>query len=61
MRDCDHCDDVLADPVVERERESLKEDSALLRGLNCVDGKITYRGVAEAFGMEYHEPGKFLG
>jgi hypothetical protein len=26
-----------------------------------VDGKVTYRGVAEAFGMEYHEPGKFLG
>ena len=42
-------------------KQALKEDSALLRGLNCVDGKITYRGVAEAFGMEYHEPGKFLG
>jgi alanine dehydrogenase len=39
---------------------ALKEDGALLKGLNVVDGKVTYRGVAEAFGMEYHEPGKFL-
>ncbi len=42
-------------------KQALKEDSALLRGLNVVDGKVTYRGVAEAFGMEYHEPGKVLG
>ena len=42
-------------------KQALKEDSALLRGLNVVDGRVTYRGVAEAFGMEYHEPGKFLG
>jgi alanine dehydrogenase len=42
-------------------KQALKEDGALLKGLNVVDGKVTYRGVAEAFGMEYHEPGKFLG
>ena len=42
-------------------KQALKEDPALLRGLNCVDGKITYRGVAEAFGMAYHEPTTFLG
>jgi alanine dehydrogenase len=41
-------------------KQALKEDGALLKGLNVVDGKVTYRGVAEAFGMEYHEPGKFL-
>jgi alanine dehydrogenase len=42
-------------------KQALKEDGALLKGLNVVDGKVTYRGVAEAFGMEYHEAGKFLG
>ena len=41
-------------------KQALKEDGALLKGLNVADGKVTYRGVAEAFGMEYHEPGKFL-
>ena len=42
-------------------KQALKDDPALLKGLNVVDGKITYRGVAEAFGMEYHAPSAFLG
>ncbi len=42
-------------------KQALRDDPALLKGLNVTDGKITYRGVAEAFGMEYHEPGKFVG
>jgi hypothetical protein len=25
-----------------------------------VDGKVTYQGVAEAFGMDYHEASKFV-
>ena len=37
-----------------------RESPALLKGLNVVDGKVTYRGVAEAFGMEFHEPAGFL-
>jgi alanine dehydrogenase len=41
-------------------KQALKDDPALVKGLNVVDGKVTYRGVAEAFGMEYHEAGKFL-
>ncbi len=41
-------------------KQALRDDPALLKGLNVVDGKVTYRGVAEAFGMEYHEPGKFV-
>jgi len=41
-------------------KQALREDPALLRGLNVAEGKVTYRGVAEAFGMEYHEPGKFV-
>ena len=42
-------------------KQALKDDPALLKGLNVVEGKITYRGVAEAFGMEYHAPEAFLG
>ena len=29
-----------------------KADKGLMEGLNCYDGKITFKGVAEAFGME---------
>jgi len=25
-----------------------------------VDGKVTYQGVAEAFGMDYHAPEQFV-
>ncbi len=41
-------------------KQALAEDPALLKGLNVVDGKVTYAGVAEAFGMEYHEASKFV-
>ena len=41
-------------------KRALREDAALLRGLNVAEGKVTYRGVAEAFGMEFHEPGAFV-
>jgi alanine dehydrogenase len=42
-------------------KEALRDDPALLKGLNVVDGKVTYRGVAEAFGMVYCEPSRFVG
>ncbi|MDD2699739.1 MAG: alanine dehydrogenase [Sideroxydans sp.] len=35
-------------------RDALKQSSALLNGLNIIDGKVTHRKVAEAFGMPYH-------
>jgi alanine dehydrogenase len=41
-------------------KQALKDSPALLKGLNVASGKITYAGVAEAFGMEYHEPSQFL-
>ena len=41
-------------------KQALRDDPALLKGLNVVDGKVTYRGVAEAFGMEFSEPGVFV-
>ncbi|MDB4885127.1 MAG: alanine dehydrogenase [Gemmatimonadetes bacterium] len=41
-------------------KKALKDNPALLKGLNVVQGKVTYAGVAEAFGMEFHEPAQFL-
>ena len=41
-------------------KRALKENPALLKGLNVTDGKVTYAGVAEAFDMEYHEPAQFV-
>ncbi len=35
---------------------AFRRDPNLLGGLNLIDGKITCRGVAEAHGMEFHEP-----
>src|ERR671914_187451 len=41
-------------------KQALRESPALLKGLNMHEGKVTYPGVAEAFGLEYHEPAQFL-
>jgi alanine dehydrogenase len=34
--------------------QALKESLALLKGLNIIDGKLTHKKVAEAFGLDYH-------
>ena len=41
-------------------KAALADDAGLLKGLNVVAGKVTYQGVAEAFGLKYHAPEKFL-
>jgi alanine dehydrogenase len=41
-------------------RRACAADHALARGVNVVDGKITYPGVAEAFGMESVPLDRFL-
>jgi alanine dehydrogenase len=41
-------------------KRALKDNPALLKGLNVTDGKVTYAGVAEAFGMELYDAAKFL-
>lgn len=41
-------------------KAALADDAALLKGLNVVAGKVTYAGVAEAFGFTLHDPAKFL-
>ncbi len=35
---------------------AFRRDPNLLSGLNLMDGKVTYRGVADAHGMEFHDP-----
>ncbi len=41
-------------------RRACVEDRALACGVNVVDGRITYAGVAEAFGMEWSALDRFL-
>ena len=37
-------------------RRACREDAALRAGLNVVEGKITYKAVADVFGLEYVDP-----
>jgi alanine dehydrogenase len=41
-------------------KQALRDNPALLKGLNMHSGHVTYPGVAEAFGLEYHDPAQFL-
>ena len=41
-------------------RRALTENPALLKGLNVVDGKVAYAGVAEAFGRQASDPRSFI-
>src|SRR4051794_6976701 len=41
-------------------KQALKDNMALRKGLNMADGKVTYPGVAESFGLELHDPATFL-
>ncbi|MFN8581820.1 MAG: NAD(P)-dependent oxidoreductase [Gemmatimonadaceae bacterium] len=41
-------------------KQALRENQALLLGLNMIDGKVTYPGVAEAFGLTNHDAKSFL-
>ncbi len=34
-------------------KQACKDDNALKLGLNVVGGKVVYKGVAEAFGLDY--------
>ncbi len=35
-------------------KQALRENAALLNGLNIIGGKVTHRKVADAFGLTYH-------
>ena len=41
-------------------KQAVRDNAALMKGVNVVAGRITYPGVAEAFGMEYVDPAKFV-
>ncbi len=41
-------------------QKACTENEDLKKGLNIIDGKIVYKGVAEAFDMEYHNVEQFL-
>ncbi len=41
-------------------KQALRDNAALRKGLNIVDGKVTYHGVAEAFGFDFHDPESFV-
>jgi alanine dehydrogenase len=41
-------------------KQALKDSTPLRKGLNMHEGKVTYPGVAEAFGLELHDPAQFL-
>jgi alanine dehydrogenase len=41
-------------------KKALRDNPALLRGLNMAEGKVTYEAVAEAFGLDFVDPAKFL-
>jgi alanine dehydrogenase len=42
-------------------KQACRDDGALKRSVNVVSGHVTYRGVADAFGMECHNTDVFLG
>src|SRR5687768_13368630 len=41
-------------------KQALRDSPALLKGLNVVEGDVTYPGVAEAFGLPLTDPDSFL-
>jgi len=41
-------------------KRALRENGALLKGLNMTDGHVTYPGVADAFGLKFEDPSSFL-
>ncbi len=42
-------------------KRALAENPALLKGLNMTDGKVTYRAVAESFGLDFTPAEEFVG
>ena len=41
-------------------KKACREDRSLLLGLNMMKGKVTHRGVAEAFDQEYVDPSRLI-
>ena len=43
----------ITDAMVEEVLRACKEDNALYKGLNVVEGKVTYKAVADVWGLDY--------
>ncbi|MCF8244926.1 MAG: alanine dehydrogenase [Saprospiraceae bacterium] len=41
-------------------KQACRESNPLKLGLNIIDGKVVYQGVAEAFGLDCHDVNEFL-
>lgn len=41
-------------------KQACNEDNSLKLGLNVINGKVVYKGVADAFGMKFHDVEEFL-
>lgn len=41
-------------------QQACGEDKALKLGLNVINGKVVYKGVSDAFGLDYHDVESFL-
>jgi len=41
-------------------KKALRDNPALVKGLNMTGGQVTYQAVAESFGLEFAEPSRFL-
>ena len=41
-------------------KKAMQENPEIKSGANVIDGKVTFKAVAEAFGLDYHETEKFL-
>ena len=37
-------------------RQACRDDRSLFLGLNVIEGRVVYKGVADAFGLELHDP-----
>ena len=37
-------------------QKACRENVALTKGLNIINGKVVYKGVADAFGLKFHDP-----
>lgn len=46
--------------VAEGWKKACKDDRALFLGLNVIEGKVVYPGVAEAFGLKLHDPAELI-
>ncbi len=48
-------------PINKGYKKALRENKALAKGLNIIDGKITYEPVAKSFNLKYYPIEEVIG